>query len=447
MSRSVFAALITALLALAGCSGGPGPATGDAGPLPIDAPAPSDVGTDASGAPDVGAPMDAGFDIYVFDRPTPPDVPPIDVPSPDVPPDAASPVADAAADRPDAPDVPAGCDADAGRCGDRCLDLASDPANCGACGMSCGALPGVAASAVRCEAGRCALTGACLAGRGDCDGEAANGCEADLAQVGTCGRCGNACVAPANAYPTCDAGACGTACLRGYADCDRAAANGCETSLTADRANCGACGTSCPDEPNAAGVCVEGRCGFTCRAGFANCDDLPNGCETEGFCTRDAVLFSDGFEGGDSLAANWNASDDWHAVNGEYYRGTYGLHGTWYSDAFASRCYEHGEIYLARDIDLTAALSAEITFYERATAGTLDNLAVVGSSDGGATWRLIGSTVGSATAWRPRTVPLTTFLGQTRVRFGFVFRNGCGDCCDAEWRLDEVAVRARVRAP
>ena len=85
---------------------------------------------------------------------------------------------------------------------------------------------------------------ACAPGFGDCDGMAANGCEADLrASIAHCGRCGVACAPGANAAPVCTAGACGTVCAPGFADCNDQP--GCETDVTTVL-NCGGCGMSCP---------------------------------------------------------------------------------------------------------------------------------------------------------------------------------------------------------
>jgi hypothetical protein len=68
--------------------------------------------------------------------------------------------------------------ADAGRDPAPCLDTASDPDNCGACGRTC-VVPGATAG---CVEGECVVA-ACQAGRSDADGEVDNGCEVD----GDCG--------------------------------------------------------------------------------------------------------------------------------------------------------------------------------------------------------------------------------------------------------------------
>jgi hypothetical protein len=98
---------------------------------------------------------------------------------------------------------------------------------------------------------------ACLAGYGDCDGLAANGCEVNLnTSASNCGACGRTCATPANAVATCTSGMCGFACLAGYGNCDGSAANGCEANLNTDASNCGTCGTVC----SAGYACVTGMC-------------------------------------------------------------------------------------------------------------------------------------------------------------------------------------------
>ncbi|MFO0609192.1 MAG: hypothetical protein U0324_38870 [Polyangiales bacterium] len=237
---------------------------------------------------------------------------------------------------PAGPDSTASCEA--GRCLLRCTDaaryadcdgnprtgceaaIATDAMNCGACGARCADRSN--ATGV-CAGTACGIT--CAPGFGNCDGVEANGCEADTRADPThCGACATACMAPANATATCAAGACGFTCNAGSADCDRAAANGCEVDTQSDRANCGACGRACAagevcsrgvctstcgagetncagscanlntseancgacgracaNPANASASCAAGRCGFTCTAGFGDCDGNPaNGCET-----------------------------------------------------------------------------------------------------------------------------------------------------------------------
>jgi hypothetical protein len=199
-------------------------------------------------------------------------------------------------------------------------ELPADPRNCGACGTVC---PAGRNGQGACMAGACAVV--CNTGYGDCDGERENGCETDLATTANaCGMCGRACSAPANATPRCAGGVCGFTCNPGFGDCDGNAANGCEVDTGSTAAHCGACGrpcgaglvcragmcvSGCPQgETNCSGACADlqrnvshcggcgrvcqtpanaralctsGQCSFTCNAGFGDCDGNPsNGCET-----------------------------------------------------------------------------------------------------------------------------------------------------------------------
>lgn len=131
------------------------------------------------------------------------------------------------------------------------VDVRTDEAHCGGCDAECA--PPHAEPV--CRAGGCAVRG-CEAGRGDCDGDPANGCERSLDSLADCGGCGRACDLP-NATERCDDGACAlVACREGFADCNGEVADGCEAALLEDESHCGACGTSCA----AGSICAEGEC-------------------------------------------------------------------------------------------------------------------------------------------------------------------------------------------
>ncbi len=149
-------------------------------------------------------------------------------------------------------------------------------AHCGGCGMACAARPNATAG---CSAGACTYT--CAAGFADCDNDPSNGCEANLnTDSNRCGACTTRCDL-ANATAACTMGQCAVAmCAAGFGDCDGNAANGCETNTGTSVSHCGACGTVCMGADNAVPACAAGRCAITCNAGFGNCDgNAANGCE------------------------------------------------------------------------------------------------------------------------------------------------------------------------
>jgi hypothetical protein len=149
-----------------------------------------------------------------------------------------------------------------------------DVSHCGACGNACA----LANATPVCTTGACAIA-SCNEGFADCNGNAADGCEVNLALVTSCGACGSVCDLP-NATPACTAGACTVgACTAGFADCNSDA--GCETSLSAVT-SCGGCGVVCATGPHATATCGTGGCGIVCAAGFADCDGVAsNGCEVD----------------------------------------------------------------------------------------------------------------------------------------------------------------------
>src|SRR5207248_2918111 len=109
--------------------------------------------------------------------------------------------------------------------------------NCGGCNAVCS--PNHVAART-CSGGQC--NGACAAGFSDCNGDKLNdGCEtATGTDVANCGSCGHACSA-AHGVPTCMNGVCQISCSPGFGDCDNDAATGCETPFNTN-GNCGGCG-------------------------------------------------------------------------------------------------------------------------------------------------------------------------------------------------------------
>ncbi|MCB9506287.1 MAG: hypothetical protein H6697_01320 [Myxococcales bacterium] len=169
----------------------------------------------------------------------------------------------------------ADCD---GSVGNGCeTDTATSLTNCGACGTTCS----VPNATEICTAGACAISD-CASGFADCDGLYANGCEVNFNNdPNNCGTCRNVCSFP-SANEVCLAGTCAIgSCQGNTANCDGVIGNGCEVSVTTDVLNCGGCGVQC-SIPNAVPACRGGTCGIaSCLPGWADCDlILANGCET-----------------------------------------------------------------------------------------------------------------------------------------------------------------------
>ncbi len=138
-------------------------------------------------------------------------------------------------------------------CSNECVNEKVDPSHCGGCN-ACTLQTNVAAD--DCIARVCQI-GVCKVGFTDCNGTAGDGCEVNTSgDPSNCGACAKVCALPHVTTDTCSSGACGIgACSAGFADCDNAAANGCETDLTTTT-DCGACGNACGGGQS----CVSGSC-------------------------------------------------------------------------------------------------------------------------------------------------------------------------------------------
>lgn len=182
-----------------------------------------------------------------------------------------------------------------------CRHTGSDIHNCGACDRNCGI------EANQCVDGRCQCGNfpACELGKVCCG----NGlCVFVEGNQNHCGACGNVC--PNNALcidgacqcagdNSCTANktCCGTSCYDLQTDerncggcgavCDsgQKCCNGRCKEVKTDILNCGACGNICAGDPESTTsdiVCVEGRCGMTCRGqNYDYFGDVSDGCELE----------------------------------------------------------------------------------------------------------------------------------------------------------------------
>ena len=123
-----------------------------------------------------------------------------------------------------------------------CVNTLNDDQNCGTCGNVCG-------HGTKCENGSCAcpLT--------TCGAD----CVDTTSDVNHCGSCDVVCPAgAANELAVCVQSSCSATCIAPFADCDGQGANGCEADLMTDAQHCGACGHAC-----LGGTCSSGLCGVT----------------------------------------------------------------------------------------------------------------------------------------------------------------------------------------
>lgn len=155
-----------------------------------------------------------------------------------------------------------------------CETSLSTNTNCGACNRACA---DDSSTDWECNpTSRTCQVAGCNGTFYDCDVGLADGCETNLANnVNNCGMCDRIC-AYAHAGASCSSGMCqmGTCdAAGGWANCDNATANGCESNTGTDRNHCGGCGHVCGTQntqTNGA-TCSGGQCDFVCQAGYLNC--------------------------------------------------------------------------------------------------------------------------------------------------------------------------------
>ncbi len=163
------------------------------------------------------------------------------------------------------------CGAGLLQCGAECVDVAIDAAHCGGCSQAC------APSQV-------CVGGGCTAPPDVCPpGGCPAGSYCDLAQ----NKCLAGCLNDEGCKESqrCESNSC-VGCPTGLGNCDRIAADGCETPIATDTQNCGACGKVCPSGRSCSGgacVCAGNTldCGGSCvdtQSNDAHCGSCNNKC-------------------------------------------------------------------------------------------------------------------------------------------------------------------------
>lgn len=195
---------------------------------------------------------------------------------------------------------------------DETYELDVDPLHCGRCDNACTAPNGTPACRLR----QCVVD-ACDPGYANCDGVAANGCEASGDAVNACGGCAELGGAPGEACGTCDSGTwtCdGTERVVCDGDEGPERANpcgGCDELDAMPGTPCGACdrglwacagpeSLECADDPGPGYTACEGRCcapGTACSYGAC----VPaEGCASNADCSDDTYCDADS-----ALCAPW----------------------------------------------------------------------------------------------------------------------------------------------
>jgi hypothetical protein len=173
------------------------------------------------------------------------------------------------------------CDTSSGHklCFGLCVATNDPSFGCG--GASCVACDPKNVFAAACQGGdtgpTCGYdaTKGCTPGFADCNGDAADGCEASLNDPNSCGSCQTRC-GDTNA-PLCAAGGGTYGCVTTCPDMPSSVGmmkecSGACVDVQSDVNNCGDCGSKC-ERPNASALCGNGSCVYSCISGTHPCDE------------------------------------------------------------------------------------------------------------------------------------------------------------------------------
>lgn len=177
------------------------------------------------------------------------------------------------------------CENPDGKCcdGEPCVDTATNPLHCGACGKAC-------RTRETCATGTCVCRGGgrdavCPAGAACCS----DGCRDAQSDVKNCGGCGLACREGELCYMgQCKCGPSGISCRSGQVCCGATCSD-----MQNDPKNCGKCGKECAAGKACKNGLCEGECipclmGETCCNG--TCVNLLNDAKNCRECGRDCKM-------------------------------------------------------------------------------------------------------------------------------------------------------------
>jgi hypothetical protein len=145
------------------------------------------------------------------------------------------------------------CDPGFVQCPGACVDLNTDPRNCGSCGHECLATQ-------ICRNSNC-TSNACGSTMHECPGV---GCVSNTSTA-TCGSSCTPCPVPSGGTATCDGVSCGVSCASGSHVCD----GSCVTNYST--ATCGTRCTPCPTPTNGSATCDGTTCGIACATNYHAC--------------------------------------------------------------------------------------------------------------------------------------------------------------------------------
>jgi len=146
------------------------------------------------------------------------------------------------------------CEAGYTECEGACVNLTTDPDNCGHCGGVCG-------SGLVCSGGQC-IQNPCPTGQHLCGRD----CVSDT-DIAHCGRECEPCPDPEHGTPTCNGISCGVVCDQGYHAC------GTDCLSNTSPNSCGSRCEPCPLPPGGHGTatCDGMTCGIACESGYHAC--------------------------------------------------------------------------------------------------------------------------------------------------------------------------------